>query len=621
MKQIQFRKYCIVFLVLALLICILPVVVFAETWYSMPQYINDHYEQWKYTVTVLSISKGASEDIALPKVYDNRTSEEIHPSHNYDLNYSSDWGGSIGGSIKGKVDVEVKRSLGHGSSDSISAPVTVKPHTQVIVRDKKTVAYVIYSLETILQNSPYTDPDNWVDVGEPTIEQKVGSIQFQEITTCEEPLEHEIDKQARVRNLNTGIYTHDQCTLPGCPYENGLIPIEYEKHTCIHEGTSCTKSGSDCPICGKYGTPLGHKYDYNNPIVISDDAVHFPCKRDGCNGFEIHHHTFKDDFSSPEPTDEYLIVTYDKEVHKRLYMQNRRCTYRFCDEQRKFPIYKPEPHTTWTTLDSKAETCFEDGYIIQTCDACSIEIETTIPAHGRHKYDYENPKSVAYNVVIYQCKTPGCGSYEAHEHKYVDTITGNGTPTDSYQQITDNYTKHKRLYKVPQECTGENHCNAPTRDRDNWVECNHNWKSFEKKDATCWQNGYEKFRCEGQCKMEKTVTLNATGKHDYDYTKPEAKAYNVVIYHCKTSGCGSYEAHEHKYVDTVTGNGTPTDFYQQITDNYTKHKRLYKVPQECTGTNHCNAPTRDRDNWVECNHNWKSFDKKAATCWQNGYIV
>ncbi len=516
--------------------------------------------------------------------------------------------------FNGEVEISDSESVGKG----YSTQYPLSAHKLFIAKRQPMCITQYYSTDKVLQIRRNGD-NEWIDT---KFTEHIGDSSADIHFVFQMPVVRtapcQADKsQPEVRDPETGVWSYP-CSFEDC---KGFVPKEFKGHDeCTITGATCTKRGS-CSICGKYGPePRGHHvYNYaENYEIISESTVKFPCIY--CSDPKYHIHEYKDDYYGPVPAEndyldfaQYLMIQGDSENHKRLYLDSRACNYAYCPQETKrkdLPVYKVEPHTTWTTLDSKPATCLEDGYIIRTCDACSIEIETSIPALGKHEYDYTKPQIISEDEVHYPCKNAGCQDYEEHFHHF----TSDGPkPTNDTRIIPENYSKHERKYVEHKECDGE-HCDE-TRTVETWKEETHSWRNEVRKEATCLKDGSITHICAG-CEMVETIPIWAPGSHDPDYDHPIEYSEDEIRYPCKRSGCNEIaEFHRHTFSDN--GDPKPQNKYLKITGDSKNHKRLYLQPRKCS----C-GETRDFEKYiVESHSDWSVKERKSATCLEDGYVI
>ncbi len=394
-----------------------------------------------------------------------------------------------------------------------------------------------------------------------------------------------------------------------------VIPDSHSPHTCNNVGATCCKQG-ECTECGRWGDFAAHRYSLDDYENIDENVTHFFCiwRNEGCTAFFSHTHIPQSDGTPVDFLDEYDIIPNDVQCHLRYCLASEECVNPIngnkCPFKRKSKVGILELHPGWTTLIDKPATCFEDGCIIQTCEPCSMEIETTIPAHGRHDYDYKNPKPVAYNVVSYYCLTPGCVAHVEHSHNF----TSDGPkPTNDTRIIPDNYSKHERKYVEHKECDGE-HCDE-TRTVETWKEETHSWRNEIRKEATCLKDGSITHICAG-CEMVETIPIMAPGSHVPDYDNPQVISEDEIRYPCKRSGCNEIaKFHRHFFEDT--SKKTPTNECTEISGDNKNHKRKYMIQRQCTNGDHCKM-LRDFPKWEVESHSWHNEVVKPATCTVDG---
>ena len=64
----------------------------------------------------------------------------------------------------------------------------------------------------------------------------------------------------------------------------------------------------------------------------------------------------------------FALAHHDDKNHKRLYLQPQKCTGAHCVKTRDFETWVVESHTTWKTTETKAATCYQNGYEKKACD-------------------------------------------------------------------------------------------------------------------------------------------------------------------------------------------------------------------------------------------------------------
>lgn len=623
MKSNHFRKLGIALLVLIAVLCMLSFST-AETQIECTpiEKFDDYYEQYECIYIETSLGETIHEDEkGFATHFENITSDD-HMQADKTISRTWQWSGGVKLKAEMKsilglagLDIEANFEGGHEWSNTDHIGLEVHLHRKITIYEAPCTVKVQQTVTINQKRAPLSAPDAWETISTQT-ESGIKTGTSRALIAKETSSRHiEDESTPRKRNTFNGMYTHYYCKVPGCPKPNGEVEFEIDKsHTCEYSESICVANRS-CIHCGKYDRKSGHDYDYSNPKSISEDsdAVRFKCKN--CDDFELHCHTFKATSAPLKPQDEYLITTYDPDNHKRLYMEERKCTYLPCSIIRDFPKWKAEPHTTWTTLDKKEATCYQDGHEDVTCDACSFEKTIIIPATENHVYDYDNPIPTAYSVIRYQCiAAPGCPYYYEHVHKY---SSDGPKPTNETREIPGDYSKHKRKYVECLECNGGEHCNEKTKTIETWPEETHSWCNEIRIEATCFKDGSVTHICAG-CDMVEEYPVFAPRNHDPDYDHPIRYSDDEIRYPCKRPGCNEIaEFHFHTFKDT--GLKTATKEYMEITGDNKNHKRKYMVQRQCNNGDHCNE-LRDFPKWEVESHgnNWHNEITKPATCLVNG---
>ncbi len=620
MKKSCIGKMKIALFVLLLTLCILPVAAFALTWSTVEPYYEDDDEnseasdnkRYYYTVTqTINGEPIALSDPMLHYTVENNIVSFKHVQYDHSENWEYNFGvesefSGIFAKFKGEVGYKA------GADNAIHVSFDLAKHNIYYIYELPIEQPVTLTFTKTLQERSSSNPDVWNDISSPTTYTKSGTRRSKKFTDDIVSGPHTPDPNQPIRNVFFKLLGH-YCTEPGC---NEQILIDYSDHTtCDYEGATCLHSGV-CKTCEELGPLADHVYSLDDYENIDENVTHFFCiwRNEGCTAFLSHTHIPQSDGTPVDFLDEYDIIPNDVQCHLHYCLASEECVNTIngnkCPFKRKSKVGILELHPGWTTLIDKPATCFEDGCIIQTCELCSMEIETTIPAHGRHDYDYKNPKPVAYNVVSYYCLTPGCVAHIEHSHNF----TSDGLkPTNDTRIIPDDYYYHERKYVERKECDGE-HCDE-TRTVETWKEEAHPWRYEVIKDATCLKDGSITHICAG-CEMVETIPIMAYGSHDPDYDNPQVISEDEIRYPCKRSGCNEIaKFHFHTFSDD--GDPKPQNKYLKITGDNKNHKRLYLQPRKCS----C-GETRDFEKYiVESHSDWILKEQKTEKCLEDGYVI
>ena len=602
------KKTCLLIMLLAL--CLLPILAFAtDNPVSVDPYEikeDDPFVRYHYTSELLNKTTFDERvDLETWSNYENHTREKSWP---YSENSSWTHSEVAGFSVEG-IQASLSDNYGEIETYSPGFVSEVGPHQSVdlyILYHCTQKTYYLTKAKEVFN----TDTNEW----EPT-----GWVIHENLTETYRKPEFKEDIY-----YNT---THEASAEPG-RNEEGLwghlckgwdicgeiVPNDYPDHECDNIEAICCSPGY-CSVCGRWGSCAAyHIFDpYTEPEIISENSVRYYCiwKKEGCNESIVHRHIYVSDGTPITRLYLYEKIEDDYECHYHYCLASEYCSNRsdvdYCPFNRRKVVKILDLHS-WET-ETKDPTCYQNGYEKNVCKPCGMEQTiTVIPATGDHVYDYDNPIPVAYNVVKYQCITPGCPYYDEHVHKY----SGDGPkPTNETREIPENYLQHERKYVEYLECNGGEHCNKKTMTIETWREEEHPWRHEIKQEPTCLEDGFITHICAG-CEMVETIPISARGYHDYDYEHPTIINDHVVQYFCRAEGCNDSTTHFHNYMDT-DDEPVFTDTTRSVKGDDIQHKRKYLVHQECTGE-HCNF-TQDDIRWIEEPHDWGSeVVERPATC-------
>ena len=566
MKKSCIGKLRIALLIIVLALCILPVVAFATSWSTVEPYYDDSGEKSEdkqYLYVITETSRGEIVPVTDKEIIHFPYTNDSAAEDDFDYQHSEKWHWHVDPSVefgtiltRFKVDVE----YGEETENGIEVHTKLAPYHTIYIYETPVTQSVSLQVTEILQERSATNPNEWKNVETRTTNKQATrySKHFRK------NIPHPADKSNPAeRGQYNGVIKSYHCIYPGC---EETVEAVFSEHQHDNKGATCTTRG-ECSVCGKYGKALGHDFDYEHPAATASRyVVYYYCKNYGCMEYESHSHQFKT-VKVLKQADDYKQIKDDNVNHlvKDIELQQCDCGATINEE-----VWHSEPHTTWTTLDSKPATCLEDGYIDETCDACSKEKTTILKTPG---HDWLNGPAVSSQT--FQLNKLIMSLFMSNA--YADT----GLNLDMLQ-----------------------HCNVCHK-----TNCDiygHSWN-----DATCT----DPKRCT-RCKK----TDGDKRGHTYDYSRPETTS-NGVRFPCKYGCAGVYDYHSHSFEDDKNTAAVKTNNLQK--NDATYHKRRYDIKQVCNsklGNGATCGTSKWRYDWRNEKHtSMEKTETKAATCTADGY--
>ena len=361
---------------------------------------------------------------------------------------------------------------------------------------------------------------------------------------------------------------------------HSIKETDRKEATCYEEGYV----EYTCSDCGyKYREPLS-VIEHTQGEAIKENVVEPTCTEDGsydevvyCSVEEC-----KAELSRTHKTTEKLGHDWDKwisvdgENHKHICKRDESHV-----ETAKHKIKE---------TDRKEATCTVDGYIDYKCEDC----------------DY------TYRDIL---KAPG--------HKYVDVVTEPTCLTEGFTTHTcsvcgDNYVDSKVAAlghdygEWVDDGNGKTHTKTCKRDicndtvTEHIVTGNHSIKETDRKEATCYEEGYVEYTC-SDCGYKYREPLSVI-----EHTQGEAIKENVVEPTCTEDG--SYDEVVYCSVEECKAELSRT------------HKTTEKLGHDwdkwisVDGENHKHICKRDESHVETVKHSMKETDRKNAKCYEEGYV-
>ncbi len=356
-----------------------------------------------------------------------------------------------------------------------------------------------------------------------------------------------IDDDGNVQSFQ-GVYSNGFVTFTTDHFSYYTVTRMTPKERCeryghiwatTHKDATCTEDGFDlvqCQRCGEKDSDkklekTGHDYKetVNAATCTEEGAITKLCQNEGCKSYLIEKlpalgHKMQ---LNTELSAEATCEATGKEVHT--------CTREGCDKKTE-TVLAQLTHS-FKLYDEKAPDCVDKGYRKNQCEHCGQIVTESETAPTGHEYLPENAvwnwsedhKSATVTLVC---------SHDSGHTKTLTAVVSSVTKSETsclgsgavvYTAVAQfNKAEFTNTVTVTQAATGHKPGSSWSKDETNhWHICSacgenvdvtfHTWNEGQIITApTCAEAGETLQTCTA-CGQERTVTVKATGAHDYHY--------------------------------------------------------------------------------------------------------